>query len=62
VPVVVTTGAAPDLLELRRAVVERAGRAAAPDRVVVLAALPLLSSGKPDRRALERAVGGDRPN
>jgi O-succinylbenzoic acid--CoA ligase len=62
VPVVVTTGDAPDLTELRRVLVERAGRAAAPDRVVVVDALPLLPSGKPDRVAVTRAVGSDAAN
>ena len=56
VPVVVTTGPEPDLVELRAAIGARAGRAAAPDRVVVVAESPTLPSGKPDRRALERLV------
>nr|BFF13139.1 o-succinylbenzoate--CoA ligase [Microbacterium flavescens] len=56
VPVVVTTGREPDLAELRAAIGARAGRAAAPDRVVVVAESPTLPSGKPDRRALERLV------
>ncbi|MFD1721226.1 AMP-binding protein [Amnibacterium endophyticum] len=51
VPVVVTT-ADVDLARLRAAVVARLGRAAAPRRVLVLPELPLLPSGKPDRRRL----------
>jgi len=55
VPVVVTahTGAAP-LAEVRSRVAAALGRAAAPARVVVVADLPLLQSGKPDRVALAR--------
>ena len=62
VPVVVTTEDAPDLTDLRRALVERAGRAAAPDRIVVVDELPLLPSGKPDRVALTRAVADGSAN
>ena len=51
VPVVVTTSAA-DLAAVRDAVAEQLGRVAAPRRVVVVAELPLLPSGKPDRRAV----------
>jgi O-succinylbenzoic acid--CoA ligase len=50
----------PGLADLRAAVAAALGRAAAPDRLVVLPELPLLPSGKPDRRALEaRVAGGD---
>jgi O-succinylbenzoic acid--CoA ligase len=59
VPVVVRAGAAPEgdtLADLRRAVVAAAGRAAAPDRIVVVDRVPLLPSGKPDRLALQRLV------
>ena len=51
----------PELLELRALVTSALGRAAAPDRLVLLAELPLLASGKPDRRALEALVAGADP-
>ena len=51
VPVVITTAAA-DLAAVRDAVGEQLGRVAAPRRIVVVAEIPLLPSGKPDRRAL----------
>ncbi|NHI17954.1 AMP-binding protein [Microbacterium excoecariae] len=53
-PVVVVEGAAPDgALAAARAAAERAiGKPARPDRVVTVAAMPRLASGKPDRRAL----------
>lgn len=65
VPVVVTATAPPassapgapvadELSALRAAVAAVAGRAAAPDRVVHVEALPLLASGKPDRVGLTR--------
>jgi O-succinylbenzoic acid--CoA ligase len=38
-----------DLGDLRRTVAGRLGRAAAPRRLVVVDALPMLASGKPDR-------------
>jgi len=56
VPVVVTSATTVDLAALRAEVAAVAGRAAAPDRVLVLDALPRTPSGKPDRRALERMV------
>ncbi|MBF4463309.1 AMP-binding protein [Rathayibacter sp. VKM Ac-2878] len=56
VPVVVTT-ASVELAVLRRLVADRLGRAAAPAAVLTVPAVPLLGSGKPDRRALERALG-----
>jgi O-succinylbenzoic acid--CoA ligase len=64
VPVVVTGTAPPaptgadDLAALRSAVAAVAGRAAAPDRIVRVDTVPLLSSGKPDRVALTRLVAG----
>lgn len=51
VPVLVVT-AAVALDPVRRSVREALGPAAAPDRVLVLADLPRLPSGKPDRRAI----------
>ncbi|WP_375388442.1 AMP-binding protein [uncultured Amnibacterium sp.] len=51
VPVVIATTAV-DLAAVRGAVAATLGRAAAPRRVVVVEAIPLLASGKPDRRAL----------
>jgi O-succinylbenzoic acid--CoA ligase len=61
VPVVIAAAAA-DLLAVRAAVAAQLGRAAAPRRIVVVPALPLLPSGKPDRRALAAlaASGGSR--
>ncbi|NQX16297.1 AMP-binding protein [Rathayibacter sp. VKM Ac-2857] len=53
VPVVATGAADVDLALLRSAVVERLGRAAGPAAVLAVAEIPLLASGKPDRRALE---------
>ncbi|MCU1529382.1 MAG: o-succinylbenzoate--CoA ligase [Frondihabitans sp.] len=47
---------APALDTLRAAVIEVAGRAAAPSRIVTVDSLPLLASGKPDRVALARLV------
>ncbi|MGH1524625.1 AMP-binding protein [Leifsonia sp. L25] len=58
VPVVVTTGRA-ELAALRSAIAERLGRAAAPARIVTVAELPHLSSGKPDRVAAARLARGD---
>lgn len=66
VPVVVVGGSAPvspetALLGLRRAVEAAIGVAARPARIVRLDALPMLSTGKPDRReiALRVASHGD---
>ncbi|WP_261165656.1 AMP-binding protein [Microbacterium sp. Marseille-Q6965] len=58
-PVVVVAGEhAPELLDRARAVVEgELGKPARPDRLVTLPELPRLPSGKPDRRAIARAVG-----
>lgn len=51
-----------DVLEtLRAAVRERLGPAAAPKSLQVLAALPLLATGKPDRRRLLDLLAVDRP-
>ena len=55
VPVVVTTQAA-QLAELRAAVRAALGAAAAPARAVVVANIPLLESGKPDRLAIRAAL------
>jgi o-succinylbenzoate---CoA ligase len=55
VPVVASTTSM-DLTQLRSIVVERFGRSAAPDRLLVVAELPTLDSGKPDRRAIRSAA------
>jgi O-succinylbenzoic acid--CoA ligase len=57
VPVVITTVAA-DLRAVRDAVGARLGRVAAPRRIVVVPEIPLLASGKPDRRALAALAAG----
>jgi O-succinylbenzoic acid--CoA ligase len=57
VPVVfaaASAGLVAGLAEVRAAVAERLGRAAAPARIVTVAELPLLASGKPDRVELAR--------
>lgn len=64
--VVLTPGAsAPDLADLRRAVTDRLGAAAAPRHLVTVVALPLRGPGKPDRRGAAvlaaRALGRDDP-
>jgi O-succinylbenzoic acid--CoA ligase len=51
VPVVIATADA-DLAAVREAVGAALGRPAAPRRIVVVPEIPLLPSGKPDRRAL----------
>lgn len=57
VPVVVVgPEASLSLDEVRRRVGEQLGAAARPDRVITVLALPLLATGKPDRRALEALV------
>jgi O-succinylbenzoic acid--CoA ligase len=59
VAVVVPAGAAaPPLSELRSWVSSRMSAAAAPRRLVVVAAIPRLPSGKPDRNALVAVTGG----
>ncbi|MFF1571501.1 AMP-binding protein [Leifsonia sp. NPDC058292] len=68
VPVVVTEDVAAagveraELAAVREFVAERVGRAAAPSRIVVLPHLPMLSSGKPDRVRVARAVTDSRRN
>nr|WP_233205687.1 AMP-binding protein [Cryobacterium sp. Y82] len=52
VPVVVVGGDTADFSAVTAAVVAVLGRAARPARVVRVEAIPLLASGKPDRRAL----------
>jgi O-succinylbenzoic acid--CoA ligase len=54
--VVPAPGCTPDLAVLRPWVTERLGAPAAPRALHVLAALPLLHTGKPDRRAVAEAV------
>lgn len=58
VPVVVTARSdnAESLARVRDAAEAAVGVAGRPDRIVVVAEIPLLSSGKPDRRALTRLV------
>jgi O-succinylbenzoic acid--CoA ligase len=55
VPVVVTTSQC-DLEQLRIAVKEALGPAAQPQSVITLDNIPLLRSGKPDRRAIGELV------
>jgi O-succinylbenzoic acid--CoA ligase len=57
VPVVVTTGAL-DLVRIRLAVQKALGVEARPDRVVQVASIPLLGSGKPDRLAMASLAEG----
>jgi len=59
VPVLVTT-VTTDLATLRGTVVSALGRAAAPAAVLVVAEMPMLSSGKPDRRTIAK-MAGDSP-
>jgi O-succinylbenzoic acid--CoA ligase len=54
--VVPAPGRSPDLAVLRPWVAGRLGAAAAPRALHVLDALPLLHSGKPDRRAVAEAA------
>jgi O-succinylbenzoic acid--CoA ligase len=54
--VVPTPGHRPDLAELRPWVTERLGSPAAPKELHLLVQLPLLHTGKPDRRAVADAV------
>lgn len=57
VPVVVLAAtAAPALDPVRDAVAAALGRAARPARIQAVGTIPLLASGKPDRRALEAAI------
>ena len=55
---VVARASVPSLDELRSTVAARLGQAAAPRSVSVLAELPMLASGKPDRAALLSLVTG----
>jgi len=55
--VVPSGGAAPDLATLRPWVAERLGAAAAPRELHLVDAVPLLHTGKPDRRAVASRVG-----
>jgi O-succinylbenzoic acid--CoA ligase len=57
VPVLVATVDYP-LAALKPVVIERLGRAAVPARIVVVASLPVLPSGKPDRVAIRASVAG----
>jgi O-succinylbenzoic acid--CoA ligase len=66
VPVVVVAvappgAAVPGLEAVRSAVAAGLGPAARPARIVTVPALPLLASGKPDRRALQALVRAARP-
>jgi O-succinylbenzoic acid--CoA ligase len=56
--VVPAPGAEPALPSLRSWVGDRLGAASAPRELHVVAAVPLLHTGKPDRRAVSRAVLG----
>jgi O-succinylbenzoic acid--CoA ligase len=60
VPVVVSVTSVP-LEELRSAVAAELGKPARPARLLLLAAIPLLSSGKPDRVALAALATGSVP-
>lgn len=58
VPVLVLAAGDPPALETVRATVAAVlGRAARPARIVLVEAIPLLASGKPDRQALAALVG-----
>jgi O-succinylbenzoic acid--CoA ligase len=54
--VVPCPGHHPDLADLRPWVTERLGAPAAPKELHLLSQLPLLHTGKPDRRAVAEAV------
>jgi O-succinylbenzoic acid--CoA ligase len=56
--VVAAPGSRPDLTALRPWVAERVGAAAAPRELHLVAAVPVLHTGKPDRRGLAAAVLG----
>ncbi|MFC7575647.1 hypothetical protein ACFQX8_26830 [Klenkia terrae] len=51
-------GAVPELVTLRSWVAERLGAPAAPKELHLVAAVPLLHTGKPDRRAVTRLIEG----
>lgn len=57
--VVPAAGAEPTLPELRTWVAQRLGSPAAPRELHLLAAVPTLHTGKPDRRAVARLLEGD---
>ncbi|WP_171058183.1 o-succinylbenzoate--CoA ligase [Modestobacter altitudinis] len=57
--VVAAPGAVPELAELRPWVAARLGAAAAPRELHLVDAVPTLHTGKPDRRAVVRLIGGD---
>lgn len=59
VPVVVSTGSV-ELVELRRSVAAGLGRAAAPAALLTVEEIPLTSTGKPNRQALEALAAGRR--
>jgi o-succinylbenzoate---CoA ligase len=56
--VVPAPGVVPDLAELRPWVTARLGAAAAPRELHLVEAVPTLHTGKPDRRAVTRLLGG----
>ena len=56
--VVPATGESPELAALRPWVAERLGVPAAPRELHVIDAVPLLHTGKPDRRAVADLMGG----
>ena len=56
--VVPAPGAVPELAALRSWVAERLGAPAAPKELHLVAAVPLLHTGKPDRRAVTRLIEG----
>lgn len=56
--VVPSAGALPELADLRPWVAERLGAAAAPRELHLVDSIPLLHTGKPDRAAVARSVGG----
>lgn len=56
VPVVVTDVSGARLDVVQDAVATQLGKPARPNRIVTVAALPRLSSGKPDRQAITRAI------
>ncbi|WP_246078906.1 AMP-binding enzyme [Modestobacter excelsi] len=57
--VVPTPGVVPELAELRPWVAARLAAAAAPRELHLVDAVPTLHTGKPDRRAVARLIGGD---
>lgn len=56
VPVVVTDVSGTRLDEVQDAVSQQLGKPARPNRIVTVAAVPRLASGKPDRQAIARAI------